>query len=204
MKRSSQQPIGNTQELLDELNERGAKANPGEVAAADERLDELLTKVDLTETELSTRASVDTTQVESVPLQAWPEIQTRTATPVGIDGRNVTLNVRGSTKPIHATLAEDVDTQLIARAIESGDRVVIEREANGASFIVGVLQTRVPDEIHLEAKRIHLDANEEILLRSGRGAMRIRRDGDVELVGSRISAMSRGLFRLVGRVLRLN
>ncbi len=27
---------------------------------------------------------------------------------------------------------------------------------------------------------------------------------DVELVGSRISAMSRGLFRLVGRVLRLN
>ena len=34
--------------------------------------------------------------------------------------------------------------------------------------------------------------------------MRIREDGDVEIVGSRIAAMSRGLFRLVGRVLQLN
>jgi len=29
-------------------------------------------------------------------------------------------------------------------------------------------------------------------------------DGDVEVVGSRILTMSRGLFRILGRVLRLN
>jgi hypothetical protein len=71
-------------------------------------------------------------------------------------------------------------------------------------YVVGVLQTRIPRELTLKADKIHIDARHELLLRSGRGAMRIRQDGDVELVGSRISAMSRGLFRLVGRVLRLN
>ena len=49
-----------------------------------------------------------------------------------------------------------------------------------------------------------IEAEREILIRSGRGAMRIREDGDIEVVGSRISTMSRGLFRIVGRVLRLN
>ena len=43
-----------------------------------------------------------------------------------------------------------------------------------------------------------------MFLRSGRAALRMRGDGDVELVGSRIATMSRGLYRLVGRVLRLN
>ncbi|MEZ4311015.1 MAG: hypothetical protein R3F14_23480 [Polyangiaceae bacterium] len=43
-----------------------------------------------------------------------------------------------------------------------------------------------------------------MLLRAGRAALRLREDGDVELVGSRISAASRGLFRIVGRILRLN
>jgi hypothetical protein len=43
-----------------------------------------------------------------------------------------------------------------------------------------------------------------VLRVAGRGAIRIRGDGDIEIVGSRISAASRGLFRLVGRILRLN
>ena len=49
-----------------------------------------------------------------------------------------------------------------------------------------------------------LKAWREVLIWAGRAALRIREDGDVELVGSRILTMSRGLFRIVGRVLRLN
>ncbi len=71
-------------------------------------------------------------------------------------------------------------------------------------MVVGVLQTKIPTELILKAKKLHLEGEQEVLLRSGRGAMRIRQDGDVEIVGSRIAAMSPGLFRLVGRVLRLN
>ena len=36
------------------------------------------------------------------------------------------------------------------------------------------------------------------------GLADVDEDGDVEMVGSRIVSMSRGLYRLVGRVLRLN
>ena len=64
------------------------------------------------------------------------------------------------------------------------------------------------DEAHpaIPAPKLPLtiDAAEELVLRAGRAALRLREDGDVELVGSRISAASRGLFRLVGRILRLN
>ena len=69
---------------------------------------------------------------------------------------------------------------------------------------MGVLRSRQPEKLVLRASVIEIEAEQELLLRSGKGAMRIREDGDIEVVGSRISAASRGLFRLVGRMLRLN
>ncbi|MCA9622723.1 MAG: hypothetical protein KC731_27075, partial [Myxococcales bacterium] len=89
-------------------------------------------------------------------------------------------------------------------AVERGERVVVEQVGDEAPVVVGLLQTQTAEALVLKAKKIHIEGEQEVLIRSGRGAMRIRQDGDVELVGSRISAMSRGLFRLVGRVLRLN
>jgi len=70
--------------------------------------------------------------------------------------------------------------------------------------ILGVLTARRPRELHLSAETITLEAAREVLVRSGTSALRLREDGDIELVGSRILAMSRGLFRIVGRMLRLN
>ncbi len=55
----------------------------------------------------------------------------------------------------------------------------------------------VPATVHIEGER-------EVLLRPGSGAVRVREDGDIEIMGSRIGAASRGLFRLVGRILWLN
>jgi hypothetical protein len=70
--------------------------------------------------------------------------------------------------------------------------------------IVGVIQTRSPSDIKWSANTIEIEAKRELLLRSGRAALRLREDGDVELIGSRIHAASRGLFKIVGRILRLN
>jgi hypothetical protein len=67
-----------------------------------------------------------------------------------------------------------------------------------------VLQTRLPEVVTLRAAEVEIDASRSLTLRSGRAGLRLRADGEVELVGSRISAASRGLMRLVGRVLRLN
>jgi hypothetical protein len=119
-------------------------------------------------------------------------------------GREAQIAYRGRREAVAATIDEGVDTELVTRAIASGDRVLVEVDPEVGPVIVGVVQTRVPDTVEIKARKVVLDADEELLLRAGRGAMRIREDGDVELVGSRISTLSRGLFRIVGRVLRLN
>ncbi len=110
----------------------------------------------------------------------------------------------GDHAPRRARLDADVDHEVVQEAFETGDRVLVEPDEAGEPVIVGVVRARKPDTLKISARKVEIEGDEEVLFRSGRGAMRIREDGDVELVGSRISAASRGLFRLVGRMLRLN
>lgn len=128
----------------------------------------------------------------------------RSARLLGLEGRTGEILWRGSSEAIFAEVAPEVERELIAAALAQGDWVLVECAEGQAPVIVGVLQTRLPREIRLKAATVHIEGEQEVLLRSGRGAVRIREDGDIEIVGSRISAASRGLFRLVGRILRLN
>lgn len=121
-----------------------------------------------------------------------------------IDKGHVFASFRGTTDEVECDVDDAVDLELLVRSHESGDRVLIEVDADGEPVVVGVIQTRIPDKLEIRARQIVIDADEELVLRSGKAAMRLREDGDVELVGSRISTTSRGLFRLVGRMLRLN
>jgi len=114
------------------------------------------------------------------------------------------VQVRGIEGELSAELAPGVSPAIIEQAVTTGNAVLLECAGGAAPLVVGVLQTKMPDELHVRARRVELEADEEIVLRSGHGALRIRQDGEVEIVGSRISALSRGLFRLVGRILRLN
>ncbi len=195
---------GSVQTVLEDAFEQGAKkADPGEVAEADHRLQELLDKV----------ADPSTTEVAepSVAVAEAPGatadlagVAMRTGTPLRVSGRRVELRVRGLDGSVDGQLGPGVSDELVGQAARNGDAVVLECIAGEPPLVVGVLQTSIPAELTIKARTIHLEAEQEVLMRSGRGAMRIRQDGDVEIVGSRISAMSRGLFRLVGRVLRLN
>lgn len=128
----------------------------------------------------------------------------RSARLVSLDKRRATVTLRGHTAPINADIAPEVEDALLALAQRQGDGVLVEVFEGDKPVIVGVLQTKLPHEVHVKADVIHLDAAKELVLRAGRAALRLREDGDVELVGTRISASSRGLFRLVGRILRLN
>ncbi|MDC3956949.1 hypothetical protein KEG38_24020 [Polyangium jinanense] len=123
---------------------------------------------------------------------------------VSLEGRRAIVTWRGNTTPIEADLAPEVEEELLALALRNRDGVLVEMGAENRPVIVGVLQTRIPREMHIAADKVSIDAAQELVLRAGRAALRLREDGDVELVGSRISASSRGLFRLVGRILRLN
>jgi hypothetical protein len=103
-----------------------------------------------------------------------------------------------------AKIDEGVEPELLAQAAETGGTALVEMVRGQDPVVIGLVQTRAPSKIEIKAKDIVIDAEREVLIRAGRAALRIREDGDVELVGSRILTMSRGLFRIVGRVLRLN
>lgn len=128
----------------------------------------------------------------------------RSAALVAVDNDVATVRLRGTREPVAATVAAGVAPELLRHALERGDPVLVECDPGAAPVVVGVLMTKLPAKLELKADVIHIDAERELLLRSGRAAIRLRQDGDVEIVGTRISAASRGLFKLVGRILRLN
>lgn len=159
-------------------------------ACADAAVNQLLEKV------VATPASEGTSIPGPVGL--------RSARLVAVSPTGIQIALRGRDGALDADLAEGVDRELLVRASVSGDAVLVEQEAGHRFVIVGILQTRVPTKLELRAETIHIEAEREVLLRTGSAAIRLREDGDVEIVGGRVLTMSRGLFRLVGRVLRLN
>jgi hypothetical protein len=140
---------------------------------------------------------------ENVAPRGWGA-GLRTAQVARVSGRRAFVVPRGAREPVEASIAEEVDPEVIEDALESGNAVLVEPGEGEALFVVGALVTRKPQEIRLKAATVHIEGEREVLVRSGRGAIRIREDGDIEVLGSRISAASRGLFRIVGRMLRLN
>lgn len=128
----------------------------------------------------------------------------RTARVVTAAGRAAEIVLRGERAPIVAAVAAEVEAEVLERAVAERETVLVEVVAEGPPVVVGIIQTRVAREVSLKGRKVEIEAEEEILLKTGRGALRIRQDGDIELVGSRVVAMSRGLFRLVGKMLRLN
>lgn len=128
----------------------------------------------------------------------------RTGRLVMVERRGVEVLFTGERTPRRAEIETDVDHDVIQEAFDSGDRVLCEPDEEGNPIVVGVVRSRKPDTVKISARKVEIEGDEELLVRSGKSALRLREDGDVELVGSRISAASRGLFRLVGRMLRLN
>lgn len=128
----------------------------------------------------------------------------RSARLLSVTQRTASVLVRGEEQPRQVGLDPDVDGSVVLEALENGERVMVEEDEEGALVVVGVLRSRQPDKVKITASVVEIEGEREVLIRSGKGALRIRDDGDIEIVGSRISAASRGLFRLVGRILRLN
>jgi hypothetical protein len=125
----------------------------------------------------------------------------RAARLVSLDGGAALIEWRGGAR-VGAVVASGLELELLEQVVEDGGMVLVE--AGPPALVVGVLQTRRPRELKLSAGTVTIEGEHEVMIRAGRAAIRLREDGDIEIVGSRISAASRGLFRLVGRILRLN
>ncbi len=185
--------------------EGAEQADPREVEQADARLEQLLDRVaERDEAAAAAAARLEPRPEVATSAATLTAVAMCTATPTSLRGRRVSLRQRGTVSSVEGELGPGVARELVERAIRDGEAVLVECPAGRAPVVVGVVQSRIPREMTIKAGKVHIDAEQELLLRSGRSAMRLRQDGDVELVGGRIAVMSRGLFRLVGRVLRLN
>lgn len=142
----------------------------------------------------------------ATPLRLDPPVTAtiRSARLVEVGPLDAVIAWRGSDEPVRALVAHEVDRELLRDALKTRTPVLVEREGADTPIVVGLLQTSRPKEVLLAGERVEIRAEREILLRTGRAGIRLRDDGELELVGSRISAVSRGLFRLVGRMLKLN
>ena len=119
---------------------------------------------------------------------------------VSVTGRSAVVALGGRQQ--RATLAAHVDTEFLAAALDAAEPVLLEYAQGPGLEIMGVLQGRFPSR--LVGDRVLVTGESEVVVRSGKSALRLREDGVVDLIGARISASSRGLLRLVGRALRLN
>ncbi len=171
----------------------GVQEIEAEPTVEDERLEMLFEHVPA--------ASEEPEQANPAEL-AVPALRVGRVVSMNEDGIEIRFRQKGA--PVLAELDEGVDPELLIRAMRSGDGVLVEVDPVEGALIVGVVQRSLPSEVEIKASRVVIDAEEEVLLRSGRSAMRFKKDGEVELLGERISSVSRGLFRIVGRVLRLN
>ena len=102
-----------------------------------------------------------------------------------------------------------VDPELLREAIRSGARVVLEPTEAGALAVVGVLSTaRVltidrSGAVEAQVRRIALSASEEALLAAPGAFIRAKRE-DIELYGRRVISRARELYRVLGRMVKIN
>ena len=118
--------------------------------------------------------------------------------------RRVTVARRHEHQTFEAEVDPEVDQELVEAAFDEGQAVLVEWQPGALPVVVGILQTRAPDHLRLRARKIEIQADQELVLRSGRAGLSMEQGGRLELVGTYINAASRGIFRLVGRMLRLN
>lgn len=102
-----------------------------------------------------------------------------------------------------------VDPALLREAIATGARVVLDRDESGEMTIVGVLATRRAltidrtGAVEADVRRFSITAAEEALLRASGAFLQIKLD-DVELYGKRVVSRARELYRVLGRMVKIN
>jgi hypothetical protein len=170
----------------------------GEPAASEERVDALLDRVAARGTPKAAEADA-----AAAAARALATLRTVTAMPLALAEGRVRVTLRGAGE-LEVPLAPEVDEAVVALAIEQRQAVLVEHHDGRDPLCVGAVLTRWPEHLRLRAREVTIEADDQIALRSGQAALRLRGDGDVELLGTRVAQVSRGLFRLVGRVLRLN
>jgi hypothetical protein len=81
---------------------------------------------------------------------------------------------------------------------------MLERTAEGPIPVTREIDTGGSPEAYVDGKRIVLEAEQEIVLRCGKGSITIRADGKVVVRGTRLLSRSSGVNRIKGGTVNIN
>jgi hypothetical protein len=125
-----------------------------------------------------------------------------------IDGDRVTLRMGADV--VEAKRDAGLHPAVLEGARARGERVLVERDAEGRWLVLGGLRTQptpgidVVDEYTIEAGRVLIRGREEIALVAHAAGLVVRALGEVETYAERILSRADGVHKIVGRMLRLN
>jgi hypothetical protein len=128
-------------------------------------------------------------------------------------------NPRG---PLTARLAAALEDHVLARAIAERQEVVLLFTGGDPAqpLVMGLLQdagpsrlleavlaetlAREPREVEADGRRVHIESQEEMVLRCGKASLTLRRDGVVVLRGVNVLIEAEELQRLRGGKVQIN
>lgn len=111
---------------------------------------------------------------------------------------------------VRATLDRSVSPVVIEGARDRGERVLVEEGADGALVVLGALRAQptpgidVAESYAIKAKRVSVEAEDEISLAAQTAALVLRAAGEVETYADRILSRAESVHKIIGRMLRLN
>jgi len=126
----------------------------------------------------------------------------------GRDGERVRLTIGG--RSVLAAVDPSVHPTVVAGAEARGERLLAERDEDGAWTVVGALRTQptpgvdVAETYTIEADRVILRGRQDITLTTEAAGLVVRALGEVETYAERILSRAEGVHKIVGRMLRLN
>ncbi len=109
-----------------------------------------------------------------------------------------------------ATLDPSVHPVVIEGARARRERVLVEEAEDGSLVVLGALRAQPTPGIDaaetyaIKAKRVSLEAEEELSLSARTAALVLRAIGEVETHAERIVSRAEGVHKIIGRMLRLN
>jgi uncharacterized protein DUF6484 len=173
----------------------------------------------------SAEDSPETAREELGSLLRAPSSRARAAGAVAVLGRIadvdtagvVSVEIPGTTGALPARLATPLSRDELLAARETGGSAVLVFENGDPALpiVVGLVQTTlrarapiadVPQVIaaDVDGKRVHITAQDEIVLECGSASITLRRNGRVVVRGTYVESYSDGTNRIKGGQVRIN
>lgn len=126
---------------------------------------------------------------------------------VSDDGASATVRIGPEEHTV--TVDPSVHVQVLRTALRSAERVIVQRDIGGLS-LVGALRTAPTpgvdegEDYHIQAKRVVIEGEYEVSLKSGKTGVFVRAMGQIESLAETITARASSVHKIIGRIIRLN